>query len=97
MRIIARAMLRDFALQHLVVQSALGSWYQIVKRTVYRDPHELQQHFPNVSLLGDGIAVFNIGSCRLETHVRYDIGIVFIQSIDTHDEYDRRNKARNRK
>jgi len=34
---------------------------------------------------------------RASAPFRYDVGIVFIRSIDTHAEYDRRNKARKKK
>lgn len=97
MRIIARAALRDFAARHAEVAADLNSWHHLMKRAVYRAPHELKQDFPDVSLLGDGITIFNIGSCRLEVHMRYDLGIAFVRSLDTHGEYDRRNKARGKK
>lgn len=40
------------------------------------------------------LAIFNIGACRLEVHMRYDLGRVYIRSVDTHEDYDRRNKRR---
>ena len=97
MRIIARPVLNAFAAEHPEIASALDSWYHLMKRSTYRTPNDLKQDYPQASLLGDGITIFNIGSCRLEVHVRYDIGIVYVRSIDTHPEYDRRNKARRKK
>jgi mRNA interferase HigB len=97
MRIIARPVLNAFAETHPEIASALNGWYHLVKRATYRTPNELKQDFPQASLLGDGITIFNIGSCRLEVHMRYDVGIVFIRSIDTHTDYERRNKARKKK
>lgn len=97
MRIIARPALHAFAAKHPEIGRALESWYHLMKRATYRTPNELKGDFPNASFLGDGITIFNIGSCRLEVHMRYDIGFVFIRSIDTHNEYDRRNKARRKK
>jgi len=47
--------------------------------------------------IGDGTTVFNIGSSRLTVHMRYDLGIVFILAVETHSEYDRRNKTRRKK
>ena len=96
MHIITRKPLKEFAKKHPRVANAIGDWYRIVKRANYRTPHDLQQDFPKVSLLGSGIAIFNIGSCRLEVRMKYDHGRVYIRSIDTHEEYDRRNRARNR-
>lgn len=97
MRIIARAVLRRFGATHAETADELDSWYHVMKRATYRTPHELKEAFPNASLLGDGITIFNIGSCRLEVHMRYDLGIVFIRSVETHPEYDRRNRARRKK
>jgi mRNA-degrading endonuclease HigB of HigAB toxin-antitoxin module len=94
MRVIARPILRAFAETHPDLEERLDSWYHLMRATVYRDPHELRYAFPEVSLLGDGITVFNIGSCRIEARIRYEIGIVFIRSIDTHADYDRRNARR---
>lgn len=94
MRIIARAVLRGFAAKHAEAAVELDSWYHVMKRATYQTPHKLKEAFPNASLLGDGITIFNIGSCRLEVHLRYDLGIVFIRSVKTHPEYDRRNRAR---
>lgn len=97
MRIIARSTLREYAEEHAETESALNAWYHIVKRAFYRDPHDVQKDFPDASFLGEGITVFNIRSCRLEVHIRYDLEIVFIRSIDTHASYDRRNKVRRKK
>jgi mRNA interferase HigB len=94
MRVIARRTLDQFAERHAETKVRIDGWYHMVKRATYAGPHDVQRDFPSVSFLGDGVTVFNIGSCRLEVHMRYDLGIVFIRSIDTHEEYDRRNKAR---
>jgi mRNA interferase HigB len=97
MRIIARPVLHAFAENHPEIASALDSWYHLMKRASYRTPNELKGDFPTASFLGNGITIFNIGSCRLEVHMRYDLGRVYIQSLDTHAEYDRRNRARKKK
>lgn len=94
MRVISRSRLNAFAAKHEEVRAGLDSWYHIVKRATYLRPHDVQQQFLSVSFLGEGITIFNIGSCRLEVHMRYDLGRVYIRSVDTHEEYDRRNKRR---
>ena len=94
MRVISRSRLNAFAAKHEEVRAGLDSWYHIVRRATYRTPHDVQQQFPSVSFLGNRITIFNIGSCRLEVHVRYDLDRVYIRSVDTHEDYDRRNKRR---
>ena len=94
MRVIARAALRRFAEKHADAASGLNTWYYIVKRATFRTPNELLRTFPKASVLGGGVTVFNIGSHRLEVHMRYDAGIVYIRAVMTHEEYDRRNRER---
>lgn len=95
MRIITRRSLTEFGVQHPEVAGALSNWYNIVKRADYRSPHDVREDFPKASFLGDGVTIFNIGSSRLEVHIRYDLGRVYVRSIDTHDEYER-NRVRKR-
>lgn len=96
MRVIARKALRDVATQHPEAERSLNVWYHIMKRTNVSTPNQLRKVFPEASFLGDGVTVFDIGSNRIETHVRYDIGVVFIRDVSTHPEYDRKNVKRKR-
>ena len=81
---------------HPEAESSLNVWYHIMKTAKLKTPNELRKVFPEGSFLPGGITVFNIGSNRLEAHVRYDIGIVFILDVMTHSEYDRKNTKRKR-
>lgn len=94
MRVISRSRLNEFAARHEEVRAGLDSWYHIMKRATFQTPHDVQQQFPSSSFLGEGVTIFNIGSCRLEVQMRYDLDRVYIRSVDTHEDYDRRNKRR---
>ena len=61
----------------------------------FRTPHELKAEFGTVSLLEDSHVCFNIGGnkYRLVVHVRYDLGIIFVKRVLTHEEYDALNAA----
>lgn len=62
----------------------------MMRRKTYRTPHELKRDFASVDFVGSGIAVFNIcgNKYRLVAHVRYDVGLVYVRHILTHEEYD---------
>jgi mRNA interferase HigB len=96
MRVIARRALRDFATRHPEAERSLNVWYHVIKRANVSNPSQLRKVFPEASFFGDGVTVFNIGSNRIKTHVRYDIGVVFILDVMTHPEYDRKNVKRKR-
>ena len=95
MRIIARSALIRFADRFPDARDPLDAWYAVMRRREYRSPNELKAEFRAVSLLGDGHAVFNVGGnkYRLVVHVRYDLGIIFVRRVLTHDEYDRLSAA----
>lgn len=96
MRVISRKKLRDFAKKHPEAEGSLNAWYYIMKHAKPETPNELRKTFPEVSFLGDNLAVFNIGSNRLEARIHYGAGIAYIVDVLTHDEYDRMNTKRKR-
>lgn len=96
MRVIARKALRDFARKHPEAGSSVDVWYHIMKAARVKTPNELRKVFSEASFLANGITVFDIGANRIETRVRYDIGIVFILDVMTHTEYDQKNMKRKR-
>jgi len=95
MRVIARPALINFWERHADAKGPLEAWHAVMRKREYLSPNHLKSEFGSVSLLGEGYAVFNIGGnkYRLLAHIRYDLGIVFIKRVLTHEEYDRLNAA----
>jgi mRNA interferase HigB len=93
MRIIAKPALRNFWARHPDAEQPLTAWYALMKAREFRTPHELKAEFGTVSLLDDGHACFNVGGnkYRLVVHVRYDLGIIFVKRVLTHEEFDALN------
>ena len=91
MRIIAQSTLREFWQQHADAEQPLKAWYQDVCSMNWTSPTDIKNIYANASILPKNRVVFNIkgNDYRLIVHVRYDIGIVFIRFIGTHQEYDR--------
>ena len=56
-------------------------------------PQEIKDRYPSASILADNRVIFNIkgNSYRLLLKVRYQNGIVLIEWIGTHAEYDKQD------
>nr|WP_232225055.1 type II toxin-antitoxin system HigB family toxin [Dactylococcopsis salina] len=57
----------------------------------WQTPADIKRVYANASILPNNRVVFNIkgNDYRLIVHVRYDIGIIFIRFVGTHQEYDK--------
>ncbi|WP_199250364.1 type II toxin-antitoxin system HigB family toxin [[Phormidium] sp. ETS-05] len=89
MRIIARSTLRDFWELHADAEQPLKAWFQDVRHMNWTSPADIKAIYANASILPNNRVVFNIkGTYQIIVHVRYDLGIVFIRFIGTHQQYD---------
>jgi len=94
-RIIARKSLRDFREKHPDAEHPLKVWYAEASHSAWVHPTDIKARYPAASFLAGNRVVFNIkgNKYRLITHVRYDLGRVYIRFIGTHPEYDKINVA----
>jgi mRNA interferase HigB len=95
MRVIAKPALINFWHRFPDSEEPLKAWHSVMRLRDYQNPNQLKAEFGTASLLGDGYVVFNIAGnkYRLLVHIRYDISIVFIKRVLTHQEYDELNAA----
>jgi len=93
--IIARKTLKDFWGKHPDAEQPLRAWYSETAHSAWSYPKDIKARYPAASFLTDNRVVFNIkgNRYRLITHVRYDLGRVYIRFIGTHAEYDKVNAA----
>ena len=91
MRIIARSTLREFWEKYPDSEQSLKAWFYDVKGANWQSPSDIKNVYANASIIANNRVVFNIrgNRYRLIVHVRYDIGIVFIRFIGTHQDYDK--------
>lgn len=93
MRVIAIKTLEDFWSNQKYQDSeqSLKSWFWEIKKDSFKNPNDLKSKYRNASVLKNNRAVFNIkgNKYRLVTAIRYDIQVVFIRFIGTHEEYDK--------
>jgi mRNA interferase HigB len=91
MRIIAKRTLREYWEEHPDVEQHLKTWHQTVKKADWQNANDVKKTYGNASVVGNNRVVFNIkgNHYRLIAKIQYQIGIVFIRFIGTHEEYDK--------
>lgn len=71
---------------------ALRAWHRELVTADWRNPSELKAHYPKARPIGrgNGVAIFNIkgNHFRIVVRVNYQAGVVQIEFIGTHNEYD---------
>jgi mRNA interferase HigB len=94
-RIIARKTLKDFREKHPDAEQPLKVWHAEALHSAWVLPKDIKARYPAASFLAGNRVVFNIkgNKYRLITHVRYDLGRVYIRFIGTHPEYDKVDAA----
>jgi mRNA interferase HigB len=95
MRIIARSTLREYWQKHPDTEQPLKAWFDDTSRANWKTPSDIKENYANASIIANNRVVFNIkgNNHRLIVHIRYDISIVFIRFIGTHQEYDKIDAA----
>ena len=95
MRIISRKTLKDFWELHADSRQPLQAWYADAKGADWKSLEDIKNVYRNASILPDNRVVFNIkgNKYRLVVAINYNLGIVFIRFIGTHQEYDKIDAA----
>ena len=90
MHVISRKALQQFWEQHPDSKTALARWFQIVRRTTFKDFASLRRTFPTADLV-DRFTVFNIAGnkYRLVASIHFNRGKIYIRHVLTHREYDK--------
>jgi len=92
MRILSLPLLEDFKQHHADVRGQLDAWRYEVERETWQTSQDIKQRFKSADFLADNRVIFNIkgNSYRLVVQVRYWGGIVVIEWIGTHAEYNKK-------
>lgn len=90
MHVNSRKALRIFWHRHPDSKAPLARWFQIVRRTSFKNNNDLRQAFPSADKVNNYI-VFNVGGnkYRLIASVHFNRGKIYIRHVLTHREYDR--------
>jgi mRNA interferase HigB len=93
MIIIGKKILKEFEDAHADIRIPLQAWVSDVESSQWSNPNELKERYRSASILGGNKVVFNIkgNHYRILVEITYKNGIVFVEKIGTHQEYDKWN------
>ena len=96
MKVIGRDRLELFCRRHADARRWIDNWLADVESAAWTSPHDIRQLYATASFLGGGLVIFNArgNAYRLEAGVAYRTGVVSVEWIGTHADYDERNKRR---
>lgn len=92
MKLLNTPLLEAFKLKHASARGAIDVWKEHVGRARWTSPHDVKRDFPSADTLGDNRLIFNIkgNSYRLVVKAKYQNGLVLIEWVGTHAEYDKK-------
>ena len=89
-QVIARPILRAFAVQHPTARGPLATWFAEAKRAQWKSMAEIRGRYATASVLNHERVVFNIhgNDFRLVVFIRFKTHCLFIRFIGSHRQYD---------
>ena len=95
MRIIAIKTIKDFwdDLDYGDSEQPLKAWYHEVRKEEWKTPNDIKKKYKSTSILKNKRVVFNIAGnkYRLVVAVKYNLQIIYVRFIGTHEEYNKIN------
>ena len=93
MQLLGLIKLDEFKRKHADTRGVLDVWRMDVERGQWAGPQDVKNRYPSASFLANNRVIFNIkgNSVRLVVKVKYQNGIVVIEWIGTHAEYDNKD------
>ena len=93
MKVHGLQLLEDFKHAHADARGALAAWHAEVAASEWTDSHSIKHRYATASFLAGNRVVFNIkgNRYRLVIQVVYRKGVVLIEWIGTHAEYNKKN------
>ena len=92
MRIVGLPILEAFQARHANVRGALDAWRSEVERAEWKSPQDIKQRYRSADFLAGNRVIFNVkgNAYRLVVMVRYQSGLVVIEWVGTHADYDKK-------
>ncbi len=93
MRVNGKKKTKDFIRKHADSKVWLEAWLAEIedKDTRWQNPDDVKQRYPSASILDNNRVIFNVkgNAYRMLTAIAYKLGIIQVQKLGTHAEYDR--------
>lgn len=99
MQLLGLPKLEAFKRSHADSRGPLDTWRVEVEGAQWAGPQDIKDRYPSASFLADNRVIFNIkgNTYRLVVKARYQNGIVLVEWIGTHADYDKQNFQGRRK
>jgi mRNA interferase HigB len=92
MKVLGRDKVFTFIRKHAASKKALEAWYHEADDADWRTPQDIKDRYASADFLADNRVIFDIkgNHFRLVVKVRYQNGIVLVEWVGTHAEYDKK-------
>lgn len=93
MRLLGKLLLDAFKRNHADARRTLDAWQVDVEHAQWSGPQDIKNRYPSASFLADNRVIFNINGnkYRLVVKAKYRNGVVLIEWVGTHAEYDKQS------
>lgn len=93
MILVGRDLLDHFSRQHADLRRPLQAWVKEVEDARWRTPQDIKNRYRSVDFRPGNRVIFDLkgNHYRLIAVVRYQGGILLVEWIGTHADYDRRS------
>lgn len=91
MKVLGRDKLVNFYTKHANSKKALEAWFSEAQTATWQTPQDIKDRYRSADFLADNRVIFDIkgNQYRLVVKVRYQNGIVVIEWVGTHAQYDK--------
>lgn len=81
-----------FKRNHANARTALDAWRSEVEVAQWKTPQDIKNRYRSADLLANDKVIFNINgnNYRLVVVVKYSMGMVVVEWVGTHAEYDKK-------
>ena len=96
-QVLGKGKIVKFQKKHPQSRGLLSAWVFDVEKATWATTEDIKAKYPHASFLPDNQVIFNIGGnkFRLEVKVEYSYEKILVLDVNTHAEYDKKNKKRN--
>lgn len=91
MKVLGRDKLTKFGKKHASAKPALDAWFSEAESAGWNTPQVIKDRYSSADFLSGNRVIFNIkgNHFRLVVRVRYQNGIIVVEWVGTHAEYDK--------
>ncbi|MDI5891088.1 type II toxin-antitoxin system HigB family toxin [Halomonas rhizosphaerae] len=92
MKILGRDKIYQCIQKHASSKKALNAWFMETEHAKWKNPQDIKNRYRSADFLSGNRVIFNIkgNDFRLVVQVRYQSGIVVVEWVGTHADYDKK-------